>query len=306
MNNKTNLLKGLAAGATALLLVFTINALWNWSTAKPTSTDIAARSVKVVRPDGRSGGSGVILTSSPSFSTVLTNSHVCGVIENGGSVINESGEHAVTSYKKSKYHDLCLVTVAADLKASTDLAASAPALDSYAAVAGHPRLLPTIITEGNFSERQMIEVMTGLRACTKEDIQTDPRNAILCMYLGGLPVITRYESQVISSLIQPGSSGSPVFNAQGNLSGLVFAGSGALSFGFIVPYEAVANFVRYEAPGMNPTLPNNSYEINDTSMFGPTLRKRMNKLCNTTKVNLLTNVKRICEIYKSDLIWLEE
>jgi hypothetical protein len=148
----------------------------------------------------------------------------------------------------SAQHDLCEVKVNANLKVNTKVAEHAPAPYSQATVVGHPSLYPIIITKGNFSGRMLIDVRTGTRECTKEDFESE--NGILCLLLGGIPVVETYDAQLIAATIMPGSSGSPVFDENGEIAGLVFAGSGELSYGFIVPQEYVKAFVDEEAPKM--------------------------------------------------------
>lgn len=274
----------------------------------PSKQDLTSTSVKIVRSDKQSGGSGVILFSSTYKSVILTNHHVCGVIVKGGLVIRDNEEHAVVTYKYSKFHDLCLITVAADLGVRTRLAKSAPNLLDSATVVGHPHLQPTTITKGHFSNHEMIDIMTGIRACTADDLAADPNNTILCAFLGGIPQITRYEAQMATPLIQPGSSGSPVFNEYGELSGLVFAGSGDLGFAMIVPYESVASFLKSEAPNLPELLPNNVYEVsastmNQKALADESLQNNIEKMCKEPQNAGKSVVKRICTLAGQDMVW---
>jgi S1-C subfamily serine protease len=272
--------------------------------------ELSRTSVMIVRSDRRSGGSGVILHSSPTRSTILTNSHVCGVIENGGVVIREGQEHAVVTFKHSSTHDLCLITVDGNFGVNTQVAEETPALYSQSIVVGHPRLLPTTVTRGHFSSRQIIEVMTGVRRCTEEDIEADEDNALLCFFLGGIPVITRYEAQLSTALISPGSSGSPVYNEDGEISGVVFAGSGNQSLAYIVPLEAVANFLNEYEKYEPLMLPNNSYEITAQFIKGQrayveseNFRNRVAKMCKDQTATENESVQRICRIHEGDILW---
>lgn len=237
------------------------------NTIKPTSDkDLAKVSVMITNAAGNSGGSGVILTSGPTGSTVLTNQHVCGLAQRGLVRLHTADNDAVaTSYKVSKMHDICLLSTPTDLGVSTVVANSPPKSTDAAIVVGHPALFPTIITRGNFTTHVTIPVMTGVRPCTDEELESDI--AIVCIFMGGIPVIKLYDSQLVgAATIMAGSSGSPVFNSAGEISGLIFAGSGDLSYGFIVPWEYVANFVLNEVPKLESQTP--VMELNIADMLG--------------------------------------
>ena len=211
-------------------------------------------SVMITNLDKNHGGSGVIMFSSASESTVLTNAHVCGVVENGGLVSSSKGDFQVSAYKKSERSDLCLLTVAADLGIQTKLANSAPGMYEAATISGFPSLYPNIITRGHFSGRRTISVMMGFKKCTEEDMKGT--SGILCLFFGGIPQVRNFESQMVSATIMPGSSGSPVYNSQNELSNLVFAGSGALGYAWTVPFEQILNFLARESWQLPPVLPN--------------------------------------------------
>lgn len=204
--------------------------------------------VMVTNMEEMSGGSGSVIMNSPDKSVVLTNSHVCDVLnKEGGLVKKEDGsKYMVSGYHKSEFHDLCAIFVAADLGNSVKIAKVSPRTYEKATITGHPALLPNVINEGSFGERKVIQVMTGIKPCTEKDVRSE-QDALLCFLIGGKPVITSYESVVVSALIMGGSSGSAVLNSKGELSGVVFAGQGSgLSYAFIVPFEYVSIFVREE------------------------------------------------------------
>lgn len=205
--------------------------------------------VMVTNLQGTSGGSGVIISNSPSQSVVLTNNHVCeGALKKGGKIRLVSGEeHIVTGYVPDSEHDLCVLSVASDLKNSIKIAKSAPSLYAPATITGHPALMPNVITNGHFGGRQIISIMVGVRRCTEKDLK-DPQMGPFCMFFGLAPIIRHFESQIVTATIMPGSSGSAVLNGDGELSGLVFAGNAqGLSYAYIVPFESVRNFLNNDA-----------------------------------------------------------
>lgn len=206
-----------------------------------TTNDYAHTSVRITNMAETSGGTGVILASGPSSSTILTNAHVCRLIKIGGLVHKGNTRMLVKEFKVYAYHDLCMIKVAKDLGYNATLAPQAPATYSEALISGHPALLPHVLSKGNFSDDMVITVLVGARKCEKDDTST------YCAIFGVEPIIVSYNTTLVTGLIMPGSSGSAVFNAKGELSALIFAGSQGLSYGFVVPYEYVRDFVLREA-----------------------------------------------------------
>lgn len=253
-------------GAITLLVTAILVAIPN---NKKTSTqEMANVTVSITTLDRRSGGTGVVLNSKAAGSTILTNSHVCRLIgaQNGIVITDDGVSHAIISYKESKIHDLCLITVLDNLNRRTAVATKAPEPYEEASVAGHPALYPTIITKGHFSGKVTIPVMIGLRECTKEDIDgavesNDMNTILMCLIGGGLPIIRTYESQVVSPTIMGGSSGSAVYNKDGEIAGLVFAGNGDIGYGFIVPYDYINIFLNAELPTLQDKVPNTLVDI---------------------------------------------
>lgn len=252
----------------------------------------AAATVSIVRNDERSGGTGVIIESNSDHSYILTNNHVCDVTANGGLVISDNNEkYQVVSYRQSMVHDLCLLRVNANLGVDTAVADSPPALYDPATVSGHPALYPTIITKGHFSHHREVDVAIGLRPCTENDLK-DPGSALYCVFFGGIPVMRHYEVQVVSATIMPGSSGSAVYNNDGEIAGLVFAGSGELGYGMIVPQEYVHAFIFEEAQLLAPKFPSTTRGLASTGPESGTNKPTKNKCENIKDVTL----KRFCYI----------
>lgn len=264
--------------------------------------DLKNRSVKIVDLTKRSGGSGSIITSNYRESTVLTNSHVCEVVKSGGLVIAGSGEYAVTSYRQSQQHDLCLITVGADLGLNTNIASTAPSNQEEAVISGHPRLLPNVITRGHFSGKEIINVLTDMRECTEADFNSP--NMLMCLFLGGIPIITTYEAQLVTALIQGGSSGSPVYNAAGEIAAVAFAGAGDISQAYVVPFEAVATFFSEELPTLKKSFPNMTNEYKSQRKRSVITKETITKLCNDPKA-VGESFEGICSVtaIRGDLTW---
>lgn len=258
--------------------------------------------VMITNRAGNSGGSGSVIETSSSESKILTNAHVCvGALRNGGKVRKVDGEeHQVTGYYLSDEHDLCLITVAADLKDSVSIASEAPGLYEEATVTGHPALMPNVISKGHFGGRMIVDIMTGMRKCTEQEMQ-DPKKGFFCMMFGGLPVIRSYESMTVTATIMPGSSGSAVLNSSGEISGVVFAGnSRGLSYAIAVPYESVRNFLSREMP-IKQHLPkqrpweNEEANAEQEQKSIKDINEAINNACNDP--NNKEKLKEICESF---------
>jgi len=267
----------------------------------PTDAQLASTTAMITNLKGNSGGTGVVLASGPFVSSVLTNAHVCGVVKNGGLVTTDKHRATVTSYKVSEVHDLCLITVNANLEIKTEVATDAPHLYEPSIVSGHPSLLPTLITRGIFSGHAVIDVMTGMKKCTDQDFEDGL--GMLCAFLGGIPVIKTYNTVVSSSLIMPGSSGSAAFNAEGKISALVFAGSGQIGYSHMVPVEYINNFLKNELPSLTAQQP-----VDDLlSKLQLNAEKKLRETCkiqtNTEEYEL---VSKYCKYVTTDLVHYEE
>lgn len=253
-----------------------------------TSLSLPSLSVKVTNIAKTSGGSGTIMKSSPTMSFVLTNAHVCHVLEEGGGVVTDDlGEsYIATAYKKSLLHDLCLVSVGADLHRETKLALLPPVSYDNATIVGHPQLLPTVITRGPFSHKTLIEILK-LEECEPNSLNP------FCSIIGKKPIIETSEAMLVAATIMAGSSGSGVFNDRGELSGVVYAGNGELSYAFLVPYEFVYTFLNLEAPMLPVTLVKSQEEVSlQVQAKSDTYYKQ--KLSEACKNNPLVSTTNIC------------
>ena len=288
-------LLGLALGTLSLFVVFSL------FTVETRIQNLGRSTAMITNYAGNSGGTGVVVESSRNESKVLTNAHVCGVAKNGGLVQTSSGKGVVSYFQVSDFHDLCLITVENYLGPSATIAKTSPPVFSEASVSGHPQLLPTIITKGHFSDKKIIQVMTGFRACTDDDFKSDT-GQLICGLLGGIPVFKTYQAQVISATIMPGSSGSAVYNSSGNVAGLVFAGSGSLSYGFIVPQEYVFNFITTEVFNLEKQFPK---DLDLLSQLDNASHQNLEAACTKIKAgdNTLEPIKPFCNYLNNNLLF---
>jgi Trypsin-like peptidase domain len=237
--------------------------------------EYAKTSAMITLENRTSGGSGVIIRSTPLKSYILTNKHVCQLVQVGGTVITDEGAVPVHSFQVYKRHDLCLITVMGDLHQNNKIAERQPVIYSDMTVAGHPALLPTIVSAGHFANHMPINLIVGSEKCTGDE--TSQQDVFFCAMMGAKPIIKSFDAQPISATIMAGSSGSGVFNDKGEVSGLVFAGNEGLSYGFIVPLVYVQDFMYHinEYPEQFPNA--NSKEQFFSALF------KMQAICQANK-----------------------
>jgi len=227
--------------------------------------DYSKATVMITNQDETSGGTGVILKSKSSASYVLTNSHICAILEGGGLIHTWKGKFTPQKYVKSKLHDLCMVKLNTDLEVNTKIAAKAPKVNEHITVAGHPYLLPLIFSTGHTSKDLTISMWAETEKCTKKDYED---YGFICWWFDGMPVIRTYDTKVVSATIAPGNSGSAVYNSSGEIVGVVFAGYGrGLSHGIVVPHSYVKNFVSKESKKLKWKKVKNSYKYGDSYFY---------------------------------------
>jgi S1-C subfamily serine protease len=249
-----------------------------------TTADFAKSSTKILNLTQDAGGSGVIISSDILGSRILTNKHVCELVQTGGVVKTHSLEAKVQSYIIYPKHDLCMIKVTENLNINIPVADEDPVVFKDIKVSGHPALLPHVLSTGHLSERRNVSIMIDTIKCDGTEKQDD---IMYCIYLGGVPVIKDFDSQLVTALIMSGSSGSGVFNEKGELFGLVFAGSGdGLSYGSIVPYQYVRDFLDHIAlfPAVTPdatSKPKNFFKVfSKAKDLCATRNPKIRKLCN--------------------------
>lgn len=219
---------------------------------------IVSQTVMITNLAKNSGGSGTIVEHNSYSSKILTNGHVCEVARKGGLVhTSDKITHLVVNFTKSKIHDLCLIEVQEDLGVAAELKDFAPVTFDDATVSGHPKLAPTTVTHGQFGSKEIISVVMGFRDCNQADA-ANPDTGLMCMIIGKVLLIKNFEAIFVSALIQPGSSGSGVYDLWGKIGAVIFAGQGDLGFGYAVPYEYVYAFLFHEFTRLTTEFPDSN------------------------------------------------
>lgn len=176
-------------------------------------------------------GSSTVVHSGPDGTDFLTNDHVCEDAKKSGAlVVLDHNTYEATSIKESKRADLCLVHIKEDLRVTTQLAPKAPEMGDPILAGGYPLALSLIVQRGYLSDQI--------------NMSENPFKA-------EIGVLT-------SVLVQPGASGTGVFNADGELIAVLEAFHpnnkyDSMGFGIAVPYSAVKNFLEKEQHKLPPT-----------------------------------------------------
>lgn len=194
----------------------------------------------------RGGGTGMIYKSMKSRSWILTNAHVCEMMQkHGGIAETYKGDFDVTRVQISEIHDLCVAEVNTNLKINNKISRTAALKGDRVWIVGHPSLLPLIIVEGYVSDRDDIMVNDSSKPCEEADYK-NPDTRWECAITGKVSTASSYDSLLTSGLIEPGSSGSPVYNEYGEVVAVVFAGAGSRGQAWCVPWEYVNAFLTQE------------------------------------------------------------
>lgn len=256
-------------------------------------SSIPENTVMITNLSRTSGGSGSVIQSDKVFSEILTNKHVCDVVQNGGIVTKEDGTvGTVLKYITSNQHDLCLITVSGNLKANAELSSTPPEGYESAVVSGHPHLNPLTMSKGHFSDKRIISVLTGMRLCTDAE-KTDPDTELFCLVTGGFPIIRQYEATFVTATIMPGSSGSAVYKQDGKIAAVIFAGAGDFGYGYAVPYEYVYNFLTTERLTLELQVPDYIMSLKDLTKQSTASAK---KFCEENDNN------KVCGMFMTDLV----
>lgn len=202
--------------------------------------------VKITNEKGTSGGSGSHVKAPSGKVYILTNAHVCGLSENGTIWVTDDFGSSIPRkiVDVSKYTDLCLIEPLLNLHGYLKIGSDLQEGQSIYAV-GHPQLMPTTMTNGEFIGQEEVDVVD--HPIVSEDDKCDlPKNRIMDLdsMFGPLKICTIHvNSNLTTTLILPGSSGSPALNSYGNLVGVFFA-AGKSNWGLTITLDDVKQFLK--------------------------------------------------------------
>lgn len=180
----------------------------------------------VLNPNNGGGGTGFHITNKFNETYILTNKHVCGVAEYDKKTQSywvDIVYNAKVLKRKivalSKKHDLCLIE---------------PIFDNGISRFATPHLALPVIVAGYGSLNPITSSVGFYR---------NPHIGLVCVEGGfmGCIKIARYNTDVYTTIIEGGHSGSPILSPTGALAGVVFAGDGKLTVA--VPIKYVVEFI---------------------------------------------------------------
>jgi len=221
--------------------------------------------VYMIRDSHHSGGGTGFAVKAPSGqSYILTNDHVCEVSSDGRTVLVSGPEGSMRRniVAHDGNSDLCLIEGLPGVE-GLEVAWTGPSLGDTLRVVGHPRLMPTHVSEGEITGSEDVSILMGpisvVNPKTGEAEQIDPKEGgvlpaqcqeakhsieavdfdmIFIVLKVNFCVMTVKDAYITSIVIHPGNSGSPVVNFWGNVEGVAFASDGT-NWGRMVPIQDI-------------------------------------------------------------------
>lgn len=195
---------------------------------------------------GTAGGTGFVVQAPSGKKFVLTNKHVCEIADLVPQLFVKFDDGSrpvpVVVREKSTETDLCIIDLPLD-HAPLPLGKH-PMQGDLSIVIGHPHLRPLTPSEGVITaadtELEMqngvpVEQCNGKRMRIESYISFFGRPEKVC--------IATYHAHMISARTEPGNSGSPVFDAQGEVMGIAFAGGYGGAYGAIIDIDEIRSFI---------------------------------------------------------------
>jgi S1-C subfamily serine protease len=195
--------------------------------------------VKLSNMEATTGGSGVeILGLASKKPYVLTNYHVCdGYLETGMLAQTVFDKHLVKVLHVDPAHDLCLTSGAGAVV--MPISSESPKFYEMVFNVGHPLLKAATPTQGRLVAREILEIGSSADAngkCPPGHKAVQDLFEIVCL--------SSEELDMTTTVIFPGSSGSPAFNEKGELIGLFNSGDGRTNYGNMIPLTHVKDFLK--------------------------------------------------------------
>lgn len=201
--------------------------------------------VILTSPSPGGGGTGFALKAPSGITYTVTNNHVCELAEGGKmrAVWDNGRSVLIDVLEVDREHDLCIMD---GLPLMEGLELGKQELDVYdpAFIIGHPRLAPNTFSEGLVRERLNMDIIMGYgdaESCRAQKLKYKLVNG----WLGPEGVCyEEYDAFDTSIKGYPGNSGSPVFNFDGQVVGVIFAGNNITNDMSYVPLEFLQDLIR--------------------------------------------------------------
>lgn len=192
---------------------------------------------------GRAGGTGFKVLDPQGNPTIVTNSHICALAQNGSiQVQHETDISPVQGTVIVDYpeYDLCLVRILDDGRPAMDIARSRPAVGDYVYTQGHGALERQWPRSGVVRGAKQLGLPSRNEAC---DGPNEAREKFKTWF-GELEIcIATFDTIDIAMDIIGGCSGSPVFNDREEVVGVIFAAGPGLAGA--IPVERLRELLGY-------------------------------------------------------------
>lgn len=221
--------------AAALGILFLI-----WGAIRP---PVGQSVVLLLSPVYPSGGTGFQVRTADGFEYLVTNAHVCELADSDKRLyaVTAAGDtHIVSIQYISKVTDLCFLNPLPDLRPL--LLAPRMPVEGFVRATGHPRLRRLTDSTGEALQRILVTIAVGPVtpehpcADSKNHIESDPHLGQVCT--------VRTKAVQTTVPLEPGSSGSPATNRQGQVIGVFFA-TGPSQDSYFIPLEDLVSELGY-------------------------------------------------------------
>lgn len=210
---------------------------------------VTSYTVKLTNDAGNSGATGFVVKGASGKKYIMTNSHVCGLADESGTIYaHYQGERfPVKVFKKYVWNDLCAIESHRPLGKAASIA-SYVTNGENTWVIGHPLLEPKSVAVGELSGTAIVPIATGMNVkpedCAGPTYHLYDTAGTIYALMGIQNICVRtLEAQGSTMAILPGNSGSPAVNEYGNVVAVAFAGYEGGVRSYFVPLADLKDFL---------------------------------------------------------------
>ena len=203
---------------------------------------------RVTNEAGNRGGTGFKVKNKAGTALIITNSHVCRGAKSVGGAIYVQHENATKpqlSYilQDDPAHDLCLVDPGIDDgRPALALGEHSPGQGQYVWTQGHGALERQYPREGTSRGGEIVELQSGNIAC---DLPYETRREFDSWFGKVQACVARFDGISLGMNVIGGCSGSPLFDADNRVVGVIFAGRSDGGGSSAVPIEHVLKLIGF-------------------------------------------------------------
>lgn len=200
---------------------------------------VGSKVVMITNKEENSGGTGFFVKAPSGDTYILTNAHVCSLGRNNlFSHVNNGRQVRLNVIEVSSETDLCILSSFGNIEGLN--VASNVAIGEELALAGHPKLMPLTVSNGQLIGYSTTVVLYDNAPCP--ETLEGPFQSVPTRF-GEMCVGVIKEAGMTNILSLPGNSGSPIVNFFGNVVGVLFAG-GSDNWGIIVGINSIKHFLQ--------------------------------------------------------------